>query len=357
MKTSVLVPTFRRPDDLERCLAALAAQSRPADEVIVVARRDDAPTADVLARWLALGTPGGLRVAWVGEPGQVAANNCGLREAAGELVLITDDDAAPHRDWIERIHAHFMRDARLGGVGGRDFVHERGTVLTGTVRVVGRVSWYGRVVGNHHLGSGAPREVAILKGVNMAWRRAAIEGLHFDARLLGGGAQVHNDLAFSLAVRRRGWTLRYDPAVCVDHFPAARGDDDQRFVLNETAYFNAAFNLRFILCEHLPMPGRLAFVAFSLAIGTRGRSGCRARDGARAAGRGLAGIVSQGASRRARDARRVERIRGPAGAGGAGGLNRRPAGCIGQGAAVKGEADQDGRADAEGGRLHPLLQP
>ncbi len=211
-------------------------------------------------------------------------------------MLITDDDAAPHRDWIERIHAHFMRDARLGGVGGRDFVHERGTVLTGTVRVVGRVSWYGRVVGNHHLGSGAPREVAILKGVNMAWRRAAIEGLHFDARLLGGGAQVHNDLAFSLAVRRRGWTLRYDPAVCVDHFPAARGDDDQRFVLNETAYFNAAFNLRFILCEHLPMraawhswPFRSRSVRAPIRV-SRARWGSRC--GARAGGHRFSRCVS-----------------------------------------------------------------
>jgi GT2 family glycosyltransferase len=273
MKTSVLVPTFRRPDDLERCLAALAAQSHPADEVVVIARRDDAPTCEVLDRWLAVRAVNGLRVAWVREPGQVAANNCGLREAAHELILITDDDAAAHRDWVERIRAHFMRDTQLGGVGGRDFVHERGRVLDGEAREVGLLSWYGRVVGNHHLGSGAPREVSILKGVNMAWRRDAIEELRFDTRLLGSGAQVHNDLAFSLAVRRRGWKLLYDPAVRVDHYPAVRGDDDQRFVLNEAAYFNASFNLRFTLCEHLSPAGRLAFMAYSLAIGNRADPG------------------------------------------------------------------------------------
>jgi GT2 family glycosyltransferase len=273
MKTSVLVPTFRRPDDLERCLAALAAQSHPADEVIVIARRDDAPTCAVLERWLAVRAVNGLRVAWVNEPGQVAANNCGLREAAHELILITDDDAAPHADWVARIRAHFMRDTQLGGVGGRDVVHERGRVLDGTARDVGQVSWYGRIVGNHHLGSGAPREVSILKGANMAWRRDAIEGLRFDTRLLGSGAQVHNDLAFSLAVRRRGWKLLYDPAVRVDHFPATRGDEDQRFVLNEAAYFNAAFNLRFTLCEHLSPAGRVAFMVYAVAIGNRADPG------------------------------------------------------------------------------------
>lgn len=273
MKISVLVPTFRRPDDLERCLAALSVQTLVADEVIVIARREDMPTVSVLERWRAVKAVRGLRVAWVGEPGQVAANNCGLREAQGELVLITDDDAAPHTDWIERIHAHFARDPQLGGVGGRDFVHERGALLTGDVRKVGLLSWYGRTIGNHHLGSGAPREVQILKGVNMAWRRDAIEGLRFDTRLRGAGAQVHNDLAFSLAVRKRGWKLLYDPAVRVDHFPAERGDSDQRFVLNETAYFNAAYNYRFVVREHLSAPGRIAFVAFLSLVGTRADPG------------------------------------------------------------------------------------
>ena len=273
MKTSVLVPTFRRPDDLERCLAALSAQTQPADEVIVVARREDTPTVSAIERWLAVRAVRGLRVAWVGEPGQVAANNCGLREALHELILITDDDAAPHPDWIARIHAHFARDPQLGGVGGRDFVHERGAVLTGHANQVGMLSWYGRAVGNHHLGSGAPREVQILKGVNMAWRRDAIEGLRFDTRLRGSGAQVHNDLAFSLAVRKRGWKLLYDPAVRVDHFPAARADEDQRFVLNEIAHFNAAYNYRFIVREHLSKSGRAAFIAFVSLVGTRADPG------------------------------------------------------------------------------------
>ncbi len=273
MKTSVLVPTFRRPDDLERCLAALSVQTLPADEVIVIARRDDAPTVAALERWLAVRAVRGLRPAWVAEPGQVAANNCGLRESHNELILITDDDAAPHPDWIERIHAHFQRDAQLGGVGGRDFVHERGTCLTGEVSKVGLVSWYGRTTGNHHLGSGAPREVDVLKGVNMAWRRDAIDGLRFDTRLLGSGAQVHNDLAFSLAVRKRGWKLLYDPAVRVDHFPAQRADDDQRFALNKTAYFNAAYNYRFIVREHLSTMGRLAFATFFTLVGTRSDPG------------------------------------------------------------------------------------
>ncbi|ONQ99134.1 glycosyl transferase, partial [Burkholderia cenocepacia] len=44
MKISVLVPTYRRPADLARCLLALQRQQRLPDEVIVVARPEDDAT-------------------------------------------------------------------------------------------------------------------------------------------------------------------------------------------------------------------------------------------------------------------------------------------------------------------------
>ncbi|WP_454757491.1 glycosyltransferase family 2 protein [Cupriavidus campinensis] len=258
MDLSVIIPSYRRCDDLDRCLRALARQQRPADEVVVVARADDAPTLALLSRWLSTAsadTLPGLRLVTVDEPGQVAANNRGFAAARGDILCLTDDDAAPHPDWLARIGGHFARDASLGGVGGRDRVHEAGRVLQGAANCVGQVRWYGRVIGNHHIGAGAPRDVDVLKGVNMAWRRGAVAGLRFDTRLRGAGAQVHNDLAFSLAVRRAGWRLLYDPALCVDHFPAPRADADQRAVFNAESYYNASYNLHLVLDEHLRATG------------------------------------------------------------------------------------------------------
>jgi hypothetical protein len=80
-------------------------------------------------------------------------------------------------------------------------------------------------------------------------------------------------MAFSLDVRRRGWTLVYDPALLVEHFPAQRRDEDPRFVFNDTAFYNASFNLRLIMCEHLTPPGRWAFVVYSTLIGDRADPG------------------------------------------------------------------------------------
>jgi cellulose synthase/poly-beta-1,6-N-acetylglucosamine synthase-like glycosyltransferase len=273
MKTSVIVPTYKRPDDLERCLMALSRQKEPADEVVVISRWDDRPSVQLLAKFINERTVPGLRVKFVGEPGVVAAYNRGLASAEHDIVMITDDDAAPHPDWVARVKAHFERDPSAGGVGGRDIVHERGAVLTGAQQRVGEISWYGRMVGNHHIGVGEAREVSVLKGVNMAWRRAAIKGLWFDSRLRGAGAQVHCELGFSLAVRKRGWKLVYDPSILVEHFPALRADSDQRYSFNETAFFNASYNLRLIMCENLPPLRRMAFVGYSTLIGNRADPG------------------------------------------------------------------------------------
>jgi cellulose synthase/poly-beta-1,6-N-acetylglucosamine synthase-like glycosyltransferase len=265
---SVLVPTYGRPDALARCLCGLAVQERTPNEVVVVVRPSDQKTLELLAT-VDLPT---LRIVEVHVPGQVAALNRGLREATGELLAITDDDAVPRPDWLRRIVDHFEQDAKLGGVGGLDLVE--GTALpVGRPLTVGKVQWFGRVIGNHHLGQGAPRPVEILKGANMSYRRAAIEGLCFDTRLRGGGSQINNDMAFSLAVQSRGFSLIYDPKVIVDHYPAARMDQDVRDRHVPEATMHIIHNETLVLLEHLSFPRRLAFAVWATLVGTRTNPG------------------------------------------------------------------------------------
>ena len=45
---SIIVPSFKRPRDLRRCLEAIAIQSRTADEVLVVGREDDRETVELV---------------------------------------------------------------------------------------------------------------------------------------------------------------------------------------------------------------------------------------------------------------------------------------------------------------------
>jgi cellulose synthase/poly-beta-1,6-N-acetylglucosamine synthase-like glycosyltransferase len=264
-RIALIVPTYRRPEDLRRCLGAIANQRRPADQLIVVHREDDELTREVLQGSL----PDGLTVTiiTVRVPGVVAALNAGLEAMRADIVAFTDDDAAPRAEWLLQIAARFAADPRLGGLGGRDWVHQQGRIEDDSKPVVGRITWFGRSIGHHHLGVGPAREVDTLKGVNMSFRAEALRGVRFDARLRGTGAQVSNELGVSLAVKRRGWKLLYDPRIAVDHYPAVRHDEDKRNSFSLEAIYNSAFNETLLLCEHFGRLQGYVFMAWALAIG------------------------------------------------------------------------------------------
>ncbi|WP_298915899.1 glycosyltransferase family 2 protein [uncultured Nostoc sp.] len=266
MRNTVLIPTYRRPQDLSRCLLALQEQTKPVDQVIVVVRDTDAETWQFFTQFKADNLP--LHTVKVTQSGVVAALNAGLAAVEGDIVSITDDDAAPHPDWLERIAAYFTCDSRLGGLGGRDWIHHGSKLENESRLVVGQLQWFGRVIGNHHLGVGEPREVDVLKGVNMSFRQEAIGQLRFDERMRGTGAQVHFEMAFTLALKRAGWKIIYDPNVAVDHYPAQRFDEDQRNNFNEIAFINLVHNETLVLLEHLPFIRRIVFLFWAVFVGT-----------------------------------------------------------------------------------------
>jgi GT2 family glycosyltransferase len=267
LRISVVIPSWRRPASLARCLAGLEVQDRRPEEVLLVVRDDDTATQKLLSEM-----PGQrfeLRTITLGLPGVVSALNAALADVQGDIIAITDDDTIPRRDWIRRIETHFDRDDRAGGVGGRDWVRHDARVEVGAASTVGRVRWYGRVIGNHHLGVGGPREVDVLKGANMSYRRTAIEDIRIDERLRGTGAQVHFEIALGLAIKRAGWKLIYDPAVAVDHYPAERFDGNERHKPSLEALRDTVHNETYALLRWLPWWRKpLAFV-YGLAVGTR----------------------------------------------------------------------------------------
>jgi cellulose synthase/poly-beta-1,6-N-acetylglucosamine synthase-like glycosyltransferase len=264
---SVVIPSYRRPKDLARCLDALKKQKHPANEVLVVVRDTDTETWTFVQTLNPEFLP--LRTATVSVSGVVAAMNAGLDAACGNIIAFTDDDAAPHTDWLERIEAHFLSDSNIGGVGGRDWVYHGTQLEEGERKVVGQVLWFGRVIGEHHLGVGEAREVDVLKGVNMSFRRSAIKEMRFDERMRGTGAQVHFELAFCLPLRRAGWKPIYDPRVAVNHYPAKRFDEDRRNEFNDMAMMNQVHNETLVLLENLPSVRRAVFLVWALLVGTQ----------------------------------------------------------------------------------------
>ncbi|MES2176608.1 MAG: glycosyltransferase [Gemmatimonadota bacterium] len=264
MKVTVVVPTYRRVEDLDRCLAALREQTRPAEEVLVTIRNDDAEST-ALVEQSARGWPS-LRAVPVKRPGVVAAMNAALAAVTGDIYALTDDDAEPHRDWLARIVPIFEQQPGVAAVGGRD--DQVGA--PGDKTTVGKLQWFGRIIGNHHVGAGPAREVDVVKGVCSAFRMSALREIGFDERLRGSGAQVHWELSLCLALARAGWRLVYDPAIRVRHHVGTRHDADQlhrgRFAVEP--HENAVYNETLVLAEHLRGARRVAFKLWASAIGT-----------------------------------------------------------------------------------------
>lgn len=263
---SVIVPTWQREASLARCLRALAGQSSPPVEIVVVTREEDDASRTAAQ---AVSLPAGTRLLLPVAPrvGVIAALRAGLAAAGGDIIALTDDDAEPHPDWLERLTHAIVADDRIVGAGGRDVQPGNAELPAGRV---GRVQWFGRVVGAHHRGVGAPRDVDVLKGVNAAFRAGPLRAIGFDERLRGAGAQQHWELMLCLALRRAGWRLVYDPSIIVDHHVEARASDDQihRGRFAAAPLEDAVHNETLAVLEHLGVAQRAAFAAWERMVGT-----------------------------------------------------------------------------------------
>jgi glycosyltransferase involved in cell wall biosynthesis len=99
---SVVVPTYRRPALLRRCLQALLAQqlSHGSFEIIVVS---DGPDADTESALLDIIPTASIPIRYISLPrhqGPAAARNAGWRHASSDLIAFTDDDCIPEATWL-----------------------------------------------------------------------------------------------------------------------------------------------------------------------------------------------------------------------------------------------------------------
>jgi glycosyltransferase involved in cell wall biosynthesis len=274
MKVSVIIPSFKRPVDLQRCLVAVALQSRPADEVLVIGREEDRETSDVLS--MLQPKISVLRVIRVAEPGLIAAMNCGLDNAIGDLLVFTDDDAEPQLDWLQRVEASFA-DASIGAVGGRDWLQlpdEPALFQPAPVSRIGVLAWYGGLYGNHHCPlRGHVKKTMFVKGVNMAFRRRALGSYRIDANLRGSGAQTGSELDLCSQTRQTGFDVLFDDRILVKHYSSPRAPDDDRNQLTGSVFPNICFNNHYLIAKRFGLGRAVAYFCHERLLGSRSAPG------------------------------------------------------------------------------------
>ncbi len=267
---SVVLPTYRRPDLLEGCLRSLMTQTFPATEIVVGCRSNDEASIQLISR-LSQQSGGVLRAAVVGpHDNLVRSMNAALESTSGYFVALTDDDAEMPDDWLERL-VLFFDDPLVGGVGGKDIQ----ATNPGEAEKVGKVQWFGRIVGNHHLAVGPVRDVEVLKGVNCCFLGDELRAIGFDQRLLGTGNVANWELGVCFRFLRQGFRLVFDPSVAIVHHTGPRhdGDTNCRGGFNGPAHADSIFNETLLLLEHLRWPQKIAFTLWWSLIGTRAAPG------------------------------------------------------------------------------------
>lgn len=244
---TVVVPTIGRAEQLRRCLESLTATDPPPSEILVVDQSHDAEIAALVAR------AGGGRARLVASRGLgvARARNDGLRAAAGELVLVTDDDCTVRPDWV--------------GVAWRLARAHPDAILTGRVLPVGDPrSVPSTKVDPVPVDLSSERRGGWLFGNNMALPRDAVLELGgFDERFGPEEAAEDNDFCYRWLKAGRG--LRYEPALVVEHHDWRSPDDLARL------YVRYARGEGFFYAKHLRRGDlrMLRFVARDLAWGVR----------------------------------------------------------------------------------------
>jgi GT2 family glycosyltransferase len=210
---SVVICTHDRPDDLERCLAALARSEEPLEVVVV----DSASR----ARCEALVEPFRERIPaltyiHLDQPGVSRARNAGVAASEAPVVAFLDDDTVAAPGWAAALLGAFARPD-VGCVGGTcrpRFTTTRPRWLSDRLLQLAGITRFGD----------EPREARSSAewpfGANMAFRREAlVEAGPFSIAL---GRQGHvllsgEDSDMVARVRGCGRRIWLEPGAIVEH--------------------------------------------------------------------------------------------------------------------------------------------
>ncbi|SDE45422.1 Glycosyltransferase, GT2 family [Dyadobacter soli] len=108
---SVVIPTYKRPALLRKCLDALREQTywRTFYEVIVVSDGPDRETEVLIERFIREQPDCAVFFHHLpAKKGPAAARNYGWKKSTGELVVFTDDDCIPDPCWLEEYAARYQ---------------------------------------------------------------------------------------------------------------------------------------------------------------------------------------------------------------------------------------------------------
>ena len=197
VSVSVCVVVKDRRELMLRCLDAIGAQDRPADDVVVVDNGSTDGTYEALRQRAAADDR--LRVERdTGSLGR--ARNTAARQARGDIVAFTDSDCRPRPDWLRQGLAAFTDDG-VGVVQGRTVPEHPPTARWSATQDIGAAT-------------------GLFEACNIFYRRQALlDAGGFDEQVGFFG----EDTAAGWAVLRAGWREEWAGSSVVAHVVTTPG--------------------------------------------------------------------------------------------------------------------------------------
>lgn len=209
ISASIIICTQNRAASLRQTLEALGTVTVPdgwTAEVVVV---DNASTDDTSRIAKAARLPNmACRYLLEGRSGKGYALNTGLAAATGQIIVFTDDDVAPRREWLAELCGPIARGA-ADAVAGRVVLAPH--LERPWMKPLHR-NWL--AVSNDSL----PDEQRMLVGANMAFGRHVLERIAgFDTELGPGKLGFGEDALFGEQLRAAGYRVVGSSGGVVEH--------------------------------------------------------------------------------------------------------------------------------------------
>jgi cellulose synthase/poly-beta-1,6-N-acetylglucosamine synthase-like glycosyltransferase len=256
LEYSIIVPAYNAADTLGLCLHALLDQTVPnngAYEVIVVDDGSTDATAEIARSY-------DVRILSQPHQGPTRARNRGVAEAKGVIVLFTDADCVPVRDWIEQM-VKPLADPEIVGVKGAYVTQQRG-IIPRFVQLEFEERY--RLLGRY-------RYIDFVDTHAAAFRKAIIRAVGgFDPAIPGPTAE---DADLSYRISRGGHKMVFNPAAIVYHRHPTRWPDYLRVKFWRACWRMSAYRKhpgKMVRDSYTPQLLKIQVLLFYLTVGGLG---------------------------------------------------------------------------------------
>ena len=273
MTLSVIIPTYKRSADLPRIFQSLAEQVDKPEEILVVIGPCDLESL-ALATKFKVNLPS-LRIIQATKASVIHSMNLGLSLAQNEIICLLDDDVYVPKRWALKIRKAFIADKKLGAFGGRDYLQNGSEKFINPPQSdkIGIFRWKGES-GNHHRGALiSPVIVDCLKGVNLSFRRSALNDLLIDTALESQGAETCWEIDLCQRIVIAGYHNVYDNDNYLLHYWSPRLGFDSRIDLYSPAWPRRIFNESYVMVKFRPWIEVIGWAGRLFILGSRMQPG------------------------------------------------------------------------------------